>query len=53
MDYQEIDPQQLKDWFKTFADNECKEVSPLYYQLSSEIAADDDLIKIASYCQQS
>lgn len=52
MDYQEIDKQELKDWFKLFAERECKEVSPLYYQLSNKIAEDDELIEIASFCKQ-
>ena len=52
MDYRKIEPQKLKDWFKTFAEKECKEVSPLYYNLANKIAQDDDLISIASYSKQ-
>lgn len=52
MDYQNINPKKLKEWFKRFAKNECKEVSPLYYFLSNEIAKDDELIEIASHCKQ-
>lgn len=52
MDYQEIDKEKLKDWFRIFAERECKEVSSLYYDLSIKIAEDDELIGIASFCQE-
>ncbi|MEQ8945963.1 MAG: DUF2332 domain-containing protein [Balneola sp.] len=52
MDYQKIERIQLKDWFKRFAETECKGVSPMYYKLSMKIAEDDELISIASYCKQ-
>ena len=52
MDYQEIDKEKLKNWFKLFAENECKEVSDFYYNLSTKIAEDDELISIASFCRQ-
>ena len=52
MDYQEVEIVQLKDWFKRFAETECKEVSPMYYKLSQNIAEDDELISIASFSKQ-
>lgn len=52
MNYQKTNPQLLQNWFKTFAETECKETSPLYYQLAHQIATDSDLIQIAAYCQQ-
>lgn len=52
MDYRNVEPQILRDWFLRFAENECKEVSPLYYKLSLEIAKDDDLITLASHCSE-
>ncbi len=51
MDYRDIEPQRLKDWFKTFAENECKGVSPMYFALSNKISEDDELITLASYCK--
>lgn len=51
MDYQKTERAELKKWFKRFAENECKEVSPLYYDLSTKISADEDLISIASHCR--
>jgi len=52
MDYQATATQKLKDWFKRFADKECKGVSSLYFNLSNKIANDDKLIKIASFCKK-
>jgi len=52
MDYQKADIKKLKEWFRRFAENECKGVSPLYYSLSNKIAEDDELIKVASFCKQ-
>ena len=52
MDYQTTTTQKLKDWFKRFADKECKGVSSLYFNLSNKIADDDELIKIASFCKK-
>lgn len=52
MDYQGVAIQVLKDWFKRFAERECKEVSPFYYDLSNKIAEDNELIAIASFCKQ-
>ena len=52
MDYQDIDRQKLKEWFERFAEIECKEVSPLYYYLSSQISKDEELLNIASFCRQ-
>ena len=52
MDYQDTERQRLKDWFTTFAENECKDISPMYYSLSKKIAEDDELITIASFCKQ-
>lgn len=51
MDYQDTEKEALKKWFKTFAENECKQISPLYYDLSTKIAQDEELISIASHCR--
>ncbi len=40
--------QKVKDRFLAFANTECKENSPLYYTLSTQIANDEALLKIAS-----
>ncbi|MGK0390696.1 MAG: hypothetical protein ACI94Y_003456 [Maribacter sp.] len=52
MDYSKTERQLLKDWFIRFAETECKNVSPMYFQLSHQIANDDELIEIASMCQE-
>ncbi|MEL6846710.1 MAG: DUF2332 family protein, partial [Bacteroidota bacterium] len=40
--------QQLQLTFKTFAERECKGKSPLYYQLSHQIAKDDFLLNLCT-----
>lgn len=52
MDYQGVEKQVLKNIFKRFAERECKEVSPFYYDLATKIAEDEELITIASYCKR-
>lgn len=52
MDYQGVGIEVLKNIFKRFAERECKEVSPFYYDLATKIAEDDELIVIASYCKK-
>lgn len=52
MDFRQVEKEKLKNWFRIFADNECKEVSPFYYSLSNKISLSDELIDIASYCKQ-
>ncbi len=47
-----IDTGMVADWFKRFAEKECKGVSPLYYYLSTRIAKDNDLLRIASFCAE-
>ena len=44
-----IDLTQTKERFTSFAENECKDYAPLYYQLSLDIANDDDVCAIASF----
>lgn len=41
--------ERLSNWFKSFAQNECKGSSPLYRELSLQIAHDDQLLSIASH----
>jgi hypothetical protein len=43
-----MDLKKLKDRFIAFAESECRGNSELYYQLSKQIAGDEDLLKIAS-----
>ncbi len=44
--------QGLSDIFRRFAERECKNVSPLYYDLALNISAERDLLQLASHCQQ-
>lgn len=44
-------PKKLSQVFHRFAVRECKNVSPLYYELSNAIAEDVDLLGIAKHCQ--
>ena len=39
----------LSQIFQTFAERECKEVSPLYYRLSHEIAKKEELLELAAH----
>jgi hypothetical protein len=43
-----MDLEKIKERFINFAESECKGTSQLYYQLSNQIANDDDLLEIAS-----
>ena len=52
MAYQGVDKQKLRERFERFAENECKEISPLYYNLSKKISEDNELLYIASFCKQ-
>ncbi len=51
MDYRPYELQELKDWLIKFANVECKNVSPLYYDLSLKTAKDDQLVSIAAHCK--
>lgn len=41
-------PQRLQSTFHHFAERECKEVSPLYFKLSKEVADDPYLLQLAA-----
>ncbi|MGR3764358.1 DUF2332 domain-containing protein [Rossellomorea sp. NS-SX7] len=41
----------LSKRFKTFAEMECHQSSPLYEYLAHKIAADDELLEICTYCR--
>ena len=43
--------EKLSQIFHRFAEKECKNVSPLYYELSKVISEDADLLAIAKHCQ--
>ena len=38
--------------FKTFAESECRDASPLYLHLSEAIAEDSDILELASHCRE-
>jgi hypothetical protein len=50
--YVDVHLSQIKERFLAFAEYECKETSPLYFQLSNEIAYDDELLQIASHVKK-
>ena len=52
MDYRGVEKEKLKHWFKEFAENECKEVSPLYFHVANQVSKDDELIELASFCKK-
>ena len=41
--------EKIRDRFLTFAQEECKSYSELYYNLCNEISMDEDLLKIAFF----
>ncbi|UNL83329.1 DUF2332 family protein [Priestia koreensis] len=43
--------ERLRQTFQTFAEAECKGSSALYQTLSRQIAKDDELLQLASYCR--
>lgn len=51
MDYLNLNKEKVSEWFKKFAQGECKGRSDLYYRLSLAIAKDDELIRLASFCR--
>lgn len=51
MDYQEVNIEKIGKVFKRFAKIECKEISPLYYELSKRISEDNELLKLSSFCR--
>ncbi len=52
MNYQNLPLAKRQAWFIRFAEKECLNVSPFYYELSTKIAADDHLLEIAVFCRQ-
>ncbi|OIU71946.1 DUF2332 domain-containing protein [Rossellomorea aquimaris] len=46
-----MNKQGISQRFKTFAEKECKDSSPLYEYLSLKIAADDELLELCTYCR--
>jgi hypothetical protein len=42
----------LSKAFERFAEEECKGNSPLYYQLSKQIACDDELLRLCSFVKE-
>ncbi|HAO06960.1 MAG TPA: hypothetical protein DCQ50_08215 [Chryseobacterium sp.] len=43
--------EEIRNRFLNFAETECKDKSPLYYQLSKQIADDEQLLEIASFAK--
>jgi hypothetical protein len=39
----------LRNEFERFAENECKGASPIYYELSKQIASDDELLHLCAF----
>ncbi len=52
MNYQYLEKEKRQKWFIRFAEKECLNVSPFYYALSTQIAADEELLNLASFCRQ-
>lgn len=52
MNYQNLPLAKRKAWFLRFAEKECLNVSPFYYDLSNKIAEDVALLNLAGYCRQ-
>lgn len=44
--------QPLSEVFIRFAERECKRSSPLYYQLSLEIAQEQEILALAAHCRK-
>ncbi len=52
MNYKDLSLEKRAQWFTKFAENECREVSELYFYLSQRVANDEALLNLAAYCQQ-
>lgn len=52
MNYQHLEKEKRQKWFIRFAEKECLNVSPFYYELSTKIAADEALLNLAAFCRQ-
>ncbi|KSU62780.1 hypothetical protein AS034_11805 [[Bacillus] enclensis] len=46
-----MNKQEISKRFKTFAEMECRDSSPLYEYLSIKIADDDELLELCTYCR--
>jgi len=52
MNHQTLPLVKRQAWFTRFAEKECLNVSPFYYELATQIASDEDLLNLAGFCRQ-
>lgn len=50
--YTHLPSSKIATVFQTFAERECKNVSPLYYQLSLDMMEETDLLQLAAHARQ-